>query len=296
MTSHTLFAAGAVAACLLTAGTAFAQASTVAGVEMEQAESLPGYTIYRPADAAGAMPLIVWGNGSCMVQGNRYAEFLSSVAAEGYFVVAMGGIMSDEEAQALVDAQPADPWEREPYSSEAEMLAVLDWAAEQASKSDSEYGAQIDADNVGLMGHSCGGLQAAGGLRDDRVTTAIAFNTGTFPAGSPALIGADVTKETLPDLKGPIAYISGDSTDIAFENAAADYEAINHVPVFWGYPDGVGHGGTYFEPNGGQYAELAVAWFDWHLKGDESASEWFVGDDCTLCTDAGWTVVSKGFE
>ena len=295
MTSHPWIAAGTLAACLTAAVPVLAQTASSA-VEMETADSLPGYTLYRPTDASGPLPLIVWGNGSCMVQGNRYAEFLSTIAAQGYFVVSMGGIMSDEDAQAMVDAQPADPWEREPYSTEAELLAVLDWAASEAGQSDSAYGAQIDAGTVGVMGHSCGGLQAAGALRDPRVATAIAFNTGTFPAGSPALVGADLTKETLPDLQGPIAYISGDEEDIAFENAAADYEAIGHVPAFWGYPDGVGHGGTFFDPQGGQYAELAVAWFDWQLKGDDSASHWFVGEDCTLCADPDWTVASKGFD
>jgi hypothetical protein len=296
MTSHTLLGAGTAAVCLLSVAPLFAQTGPSAAVEMETIDTLPGYTIYRPLEASGPLPLLVWGNGSCMVQGNRYAEFLSTIAAEGYFVVSMGGIMSDEDAQALVDAQPEDPWERDPYSTEAEMLAVLDWAAAEASRSDSTYGAQINAEKVGLMGHSCGGLQAVGGLRDPRVATAIGFNTGTFPEGSPALVGADVIKETLPDLKGPVAYISGDPSDIAFENAGADYDAINHVPAFWGYPDGVGHGGTYFEPEGGQYAELAIAWFDWQLKGDDEAARWFVGDDCTLCADAAWTVSAKGFD
>lgn len=40
----------------------------------------------------------------------------------------------------------------------------------------------------------------------------------------------------------------------------------------------VGHGGTYFEPNGGAAASVAVSWLD-----------------CGLCRDAQWTLERKQF-
>jgi hypothetical protein len=55
----------------------------------------------------------------------------------------------------------------------------------------------------------------------------------------------------------------------------------------------VGHGGTYWEPNGGRAAAVVVAWLKWQLRGDESAAKWFVGKSCRLCTDSAWTVAKK---
>ena len=297
MTTKAALTAGCAVSCLfLLAAPAFSQPTGPLEIEMISDATLPDHTIYRPAQHSGeALPLLVWGNGSCMIQGNRYDEFLTEIASHGYFVIAVGSILTDEEAQAIIDSQPEDPWDREPLSLESDMLAAVDWAQEQAAAADSEYGALIDSDAIALMGHSCGGLQAIGGSRDPRIDTAIGWNTGTFPEGSPPLNGADITKETLPDLRVPVAYISGDPEDIAFENADDDYAAIEAVPVFRGYPDGVGHGGTFDQPNGGEYAQLAVAWLDWHLKGDEDAATWFIGEECRLCQDENWTVSSKGF-
>ena len=65
------------------------------------------------------------------------------------------------------------------------------------------------------------------------------------------------------------------------------------VPVFFG-ENGVGHSGTFWSaPNGGQYADVAVAWMSWQLKGDASASRMFRGKDCGLCVDPRWSVRKK---
>ena len=44
---------------------------------VEEDPGLPGFTIYRPRDlaAAGALPIVVWGNGSCRNVGNAYPRF-----------------------------------------------------------------------------------------------------------------------------------------------------------------------------------------------------------------------------
>ena len=52
--------------------------------------------------------------------------------------------------------------------------------------------------------------------------------------------------------------------------------------------------GTYREPNGGEYGQIASAWLRWQLKGDQQAARQFVGKDCGLCTKPAWHVKSKG--
>jgi hypothetical protein len=148
------------------------------------------------------------------------------------------------------------------------------------------------------MGTSCGGLQAIAVATDPRIKTTIAFNSGvllelpaTAAPGSDLVIG----KEALQRLQGPIAYINGGPTDMAYLNAQDDLRLITKQPVFFG-ENGVGHGGTYrFDEFGGSYARVATAWMSWQLKGDAQAATWFRGKDCVLCTRPGWSVRKKQF-
>jgi hypothetical protein len=121
----------------------------------------------------------------------------------------------------------------------------------------------------------------------------VIWNSGTFPAGQPVLSGAEATKESLAKFHAPVAYISGDQSDIAFANSEDDVSRINHVPLFRAYAKGVGHTGTYRTPNGGLFGTVAVAWLDWQLKGDKTAAAWFTGTACRLCTDPAWVVQRK---
>jgi hypothetical protein len=74
-----------------------------------------------------------------------------------------------------------------------------------------------------------------------------------------------------------------------------DFARIDHVPVAVANID-TGHGGTYWEPNGGAAAEVVVDWLEWQLRGDAEASRSFVGEECGLCADPGWTFESKGLD
>jgi len=48
-----------------------------------------------------------------------------------------------------------------------------------------------------------------------------------------------------------------DKTDIAFENGMDDFKRITKVPAIHTYKDGVSHGGTYSQPNGGDFARVS---------------------------------------
>ena len=144
------------------------------------------------------------------------------------------------------------------------------------------------------MGMSCGGLQAISAAADPRVDAIMVWNSGTFPEGTDGLPGTGgATKESLLKLHTPVAYISGDESDIAFENANADFDAISHVPVFRAWQKGVPHAGTYRQPRGGSFTHVAVAWLDWQLKDEPEAGRMFLGEDCGLCRDRAWVVSKK---
>src|SRR6266545_1353066 len=57
---------------------------------------------YYPADlsrlGSTKMPVIIWGNGSCLYAGNRYRSFLTEIASHGYLVIS-GGPMGPVEVE-----------------------------------------------------------------------------------------------------------------------------------------------------------------------------------------------------
>jgi hypothetical protein len=55
----------------------------------------------------------------------------------------------------------------------------------------------------------------------------------------------------------------------------------------------VGHGGTYGQPHGGEFARVATAWYKWQLKGDKEAGKLFTGSPCQLSESTIWTVDKK---
>jgi hypothetical protein len=87
-------------------------------------------------------------------------------------------------------------------------------------------------------------------------------------------------------------YIIGGEKDIAYQNAVDDFAKIDSVPVAMANLD-VGHGGTYSQPNGGEFGKVAVAWLKWKLKGDEAAGKMFSGPSCGLCKDTNWKLEKK---
>jgi hypothetical protein len=125
------------------------------------------------------------------------------------------------------------------------------------------------------------------------VKTVVIMNSGLFVTGDTRMGGMVEAKSRIQDLHTPTLYVLGGPKDIAYNNGMDDYEKINHVPVAVANID-KGHGGTYWEPNGGAAAEVVIDWLDWQLRGDVEASRMFVGSSCGLCRDPHWEYRSKG--
>ena len=101
-----------------------------------------------------------------------------------------------------------------------------------------------------------------------------------------------LTKEHLTKLHAPVFYLLGGEKDIAYANGMDDFARIDKVPVFVANKD-VGHGGTFSQPHGSDWAMASVAWLKWQLKGDSDAGKLFTGNPPGLSTIAGWTVDKK---
>src|SRR5581483_11687036 len=254
---------------------------------MEVDAGLADHTIYRPenlAEVKDNLPIVVWGNGACVNAGNAFSNFLTDISSYGYLVIALGPIMEGNPfgrapatPPAAAPRQAADttepPANLPPAATHpSQMLDAIQWAMAENGRDGSKYHKRLASGNIAVMGQSCGGVQAIEVAADSRVKTAVFWNSGLF--GKPTNLGGGKTlsKQDLESIHVPVAYISGDPQDIAFKNAEADFDSLTTIPAFRAYERGVGHGGTYRQPNGGEFSGIGVAWLNWQLKGDQRAA------------------------
>jgi len=247
--------------------------------------SLPTHTIFRPKDLSAfgkqnKLPIIAWGNGACANSPWEHVNFLSEVASHGFLVIAIGPMPQEGEKGGG-------------KSTSSQMTDAINWAIAQNSDKNSPFYNKIDISKIAISGMSCGGLQTLEIAPDPRITTTVVCNSGIFinpGSGFPGM--PNLKKDDLLKLHTPTLYILGGEKDIAHENGMDDYSKINHVPVFVANMN-VGHGGTYGQPHGGEFAKVATAWFKWQLKGDNEAGKFFTGNPCGLSQNPVWKVDKK---
>jgi dienelactone hydrolase len=268
---------------------------------IESDPSLADFTIYRPKDlSAGGLPVVVWGNGGCAALGGMYRGFLSEIASRGYLVISLGKFGPEDvrtwrppAPPPRPDGQSGPPPSFKPATTWHQMIEAIDWAVEQNAESQSRFAGKLDVGKIAVVGHSCGGLQAQRASLDPRVTTALLLNSGAFKPGASPMSDMGFTADDVVKLRAPIVYIEGGPKDMAYAQGRHNYENTL-VPTMFIDLD-VGHGGTYAQPHGGEYAEVSAAWLDWHLKGDASAKEVFMSDENGLKADPKWTVERKNW-
>lgn len=249
---------------------------------VEPASGSAEHAVYRPSSLAALparemLPIVVWGNGGCARDSGGFAGFLRTIASYGYLVVTTA---APEGAAGRATAD--------------DLRKGLDWAFAEARRSGSPLAGKIDTDRVAVMGVSCGGVLTLSLAGDPRVDTIGVFNSGVSAPSAANGIPGNPTSEVLKTIHGPTLYLDGAEPDFMTPVAKANFEAIDHVPIFYGSRDNAGHSATYFHPNGGEFANVTVAWLNWQLKGDEAAAKMFRGADCTLCTNPNWETGSKG--
>lgn len=247
--------------------------------------TIPTHTVFRPKDLsafgkANPLPIIAWGNGACANSPWEHVNFLSEVASHGFLVIAIGPM-------------PREGQRGNGRSTSSQLLDAIEWAIAQNSEEASPYYDKIDVTKISVSGMSCGGLQTLETAPDSRITTAVICNSGILPHPGAGMAGMPgLTKDQLEKLHSPTLYILGGESDIAYNNGMDDFRRINHVPVFAANLN-VGHGGTYAQPHGGDFARVATAWYQWHLKDDEEARKLFIGTPCGVAQMPGWKAEKK---
>ncbi len=252
---------------------------------MKEEPSLVAHTVFAPQDLSAfgkkqPLPVLVWGNGACTNSPWEHYKFLNEIASYGFLVLATGYIPMEEQ-----------PY-RGPMSTTEQQIESIDWAFAQNDDPKSPYYQKIDTKNICVAGMSCGGLQTLYNAADPRITTLMICNSGLFNRqnANQAVGGMPMPpKEKLNEIRTSIIYILGGEEDIAYGNGMDDFHRINHVPACAvNLP--VGHGGTYRQAHGGEFAVVALAWLQWQLKGDKKAARMFKGDDCELLKRPNWTI------
>ena len=245
-------------------------------------ETLPGFVVYRPQDLywaatrEKALPILIWGNGACVDTSIDYERMLIELASKGYMVVAVGDIQFEKK-------------DRKDNHTSSDMLAqAIDWVKTQAADKKSIYYGNVDTTKIAAAGHSCGGAQVLANAANPDIKTCLILNAGM---GDIEMAGA--SKESLTKLHTPMLYLTGGPEDVAYNNAQFDYERINHVPVVYADMSTAGHGGTYWQPGGGDFGRMVEAWLDWNLKDKEENKRIFIQGD--LSSFPGWTIKSKGY-
>jgi len=296
---------------------------------------VPGHTVYRPANMnafseKNSLPILAWGNGGCANSSQFYAPFLAEIASRGFLVVAigpftpestpspggmgMGGATSSAQLIEAIDwataenrrqgskyYQKLDPTRFAVFGHSCGGLQALEVASDPRVST-------VLVMNSGIFGPEGsprmtkpqgetpagapqGAAQKTGKPQGKAPADAPQGGAPKTPASSGAMT---ITKEALQKLHSPVIYIVGGEEDIAYPQAIDDFARIDKVPVAMA-DLAVGHGGTYSQPNGGEYGRVATGWLQWTLKKDEAAGKMFSGPSCELCKDDNWKYEKKNF-
>jgi hypothetical protein len=216
------------------------------------------YTIFRPAcmKDGETYPVITWANGTCgETQG--YAPLLSTVASYGFVIIASNSTWTGTAPTNTVQ------------------LRALDYAKYLNETSSSIFYKKLDLDNIGAMGHSQGAAATATASSDPRIKAVMFFSGGTSN-------------------HQPFVYISADR-DIGgttSPGSLADATAAATQPGAWVFyhqvletgGNATGHLVLMEQPE--RVVDMTTAWWQFQLKGDQTAKKMFVGDSCGLCNQA----------
>jgi len=209
--------------------------------------SLPFHTIYVPKQKPKEkMPVIIWANGFCMSAGTMFANFHNEIASHGFMVIANGRIKGGVTG----------------FTTDKELIKSIDWVTSNPAAK--QWG-DIDTSKLVISGQSCGGEEASAASKDPRVKLTVLFNSPVFGATNPK------------NFKNPIAYFLGGPADMAQSMGERQWNNIpSNIPALQG-TNPIGHIGSYYQKSGGKTGRVAVSFFKWQLKGDESQKAQFCG-------------------
>ncbi|MCD8192557.1 MAG: alpha/beta hydrolase [Oscillospiraceae bacterium] len=242
------------------------------------------YEIWYPSEMINSdtkYPLVVMANGTG-VRASEYQEVFKHLASWGFIAV------GNEDDSSLTGASSAE---------------TLDFMLAQNENTSSVFYGKIDIENIGIAGHSQGGLGAVNAVTNQNngnLYKAIWTASATSPYwGQDDVFGAawrvDMSKINIPCfmVAGTGPADAGTATDITQKEGQGicplwglteSYNAIpDGTPKVMARLIGKDHGDML------RYADgYMTAWFMYYLKGDDYAGGAFFGDNAEISTNANW--------
>lgn len=229
-------------------------------------DPLKKFEIYYPAelpDSGGQYPLVLFLNGSG-VPGSKYKALFRHLASWGF-------IVAGNEDPSTGTGASAD--------------LTLQYLLGLNGNPDSVFYGKIDAENIGISGHSQGGagvLNAITMSENRALYKTAAALSPTHEEASRALgWNYDLERVSVPLLM--FAGTEGDFENkivLPFEAMAAMYDKIPGEKVM-ARRTGAEHGDMLYSADG-----YVTAWLMWRLKGDAEAAKAFSGDNPELLRNA----------
>jgi pimeloyl-ACP methyl ester carboxylesterase len=210
------------------------------------------YTVFRPAcmKPGETYPVITWGNGTCG-QTHGYHTLLATLASYGYVVVAANSRFTDSNSKV--------------------MLRALDFAQAANSDESSSLYQRLDLSRIGAMGHSQGANATSRASSDARIKSLILWNGGGTNDKPFLLVSGE------RDIGNPaLASVAAKVKSSAQPGAWLYYHQILQTGG-----NATGHLTLMEQPE--RVTDVALAWWDYQLKGKPVARAQFLGTDCGLC-------------
>lgn len=277
----------------------------VSSAEFEAAESIwEKYIVWYPSELESGnakYPLVIFANGTG-TKASQYQEVFKHLAAWGFIVA------GNEDENCRTGASSA---------------ATLDFMLALNADPDSAFYGKIDTENIGITGHSQGGVGAFNAVTEQengglyKAVYAISatsryhadeLNKNGFGQNSDATGGGgwniNAAKINIPVMMvaGTGMFDAGSMPE--YSETLPEGEAQGICPLWWlnecydTLPDSVDkiiarqakkdHGDTLHSADG-----YMTAWFMYYLKGDAAAGEAFFGENAEILRNENWQDVTK---
>lgn len=236
------------------------------------------YEIWYPSEMKESLstyPLVIMANGTG-IPASKYKSIFKHLASWGFIVV------GNEDKNSRNGASTS---------------ATLDFMLSLNTNKESDFYGKMDVDNIGVAGHSQGGVGAINAVTTQNNGNSYkamytASTTSSF-WGQEDQLGTDwsydVSKITIPYfmVAGTGPFDAGTANDITATEGqgicplwsmSQNYHSIDDtVMKVMARRVNTDHGDMLFHADG-----YMTAWFRWLLKGDEEAATAFIGDDAEI--------------
>ena len=246
--------------------------TAVAKKELTTLQDFKKYILYYPQaleTSTGTFPVVIYSNGTG-VPASRYRAVLERLASWGFIVMgtdeqnSWSGFSSEmclRKILQLNEAETVDSWDSNPFLH------------------------RVDLDNIGVVGHSQGGVgvfnAATENKNGSRIKTIVAESPTNLALAAALDWNYDPSAVRVPTLLLSSTGNADENLVVSGAQLAEIYDAIpDDVPKLRLRRTSADHGDLLSAADG-----YVTAWLCWQLKGDQTAACAFVGKDAEAKTN-----------